>query len=594
MGLTAALIGGLSAAIFQSPSRAVLAVCFALTVAGLLGGLRLYWLPPRPVLVVSKEPAAPAEGSHEDLQTEIARLREGRRIEMLNLTAEIGKARNARQVEIDKLTADLHSARAALGGGSHQLAEELRRTLAALEEERGTRRRQENDLRLLAEHDTLTGLPSRRVFADRLSVAIAQAGRLQRQVALFLLGLDSFGEINERYGASVGNDLLRSVGLLIERSIRQGDTVTRLEADRFAIQLPGLAHGEDVRIITEKLRLALRGPLSIGGHDISLSASIGVAIYPEDGPDFDTLLRSAAVAMQRVKERGGDGYDIHAPATRARTAERVAIEHALRRALTNGNLALRFHPIADCETGLVISAGTVLYWRHSDVQHGHEWRPLTENTLLAVPLGQWTLLQACRQAQQWRRDGHADFTIAVPLTIRQFHHPSLTNLIRHALEETGLPPAALELDILEIDLLQNPNVAIDHMVDLKALGVRLAIAGFGAGDAVLAQLARFPVDALKLDSSIVREIQSDRNHEGVVSAAITLALARKLQVTACGVDHEAQRIMLLGWRCDRIQGRLCGDILASEDLAMLLERQMKSKDDLDHSLDGSDELGLVL
>jgi len=462
------------------------------------------------------------------------------------------------------------------------LSADLVQARAALAAETARRERAEEELKGLADNDPLTGLPSRRLFVDRLSMAIANAHRHSHKVAVLLLGLDGFGPLTVRLGRSVGDDLLRSVGLMLERTLRQGDTVTRLESDEFAVLLPGINQGEDVGAIADKLRLALRSPFTIGGQDLIVTASMGVALYPEDGPETETLLRSAATAMQRARDRGGDTFDIHSPETKARAAERQALENALRKALVQGDLALYYQPVVDCDTGAIVSAEALLRWRDPDKKMlaAAEFVPLADATLLAVPLGQWALKSACRQARAWRDAGHETLTVEVNVSHRQFHHPALVKLVKRVLEETGLPPSGLELEIAEAELARNPERSIDRLADLKEVGVRISIDDFGAGESVLSQLYRYPADTLKIATAVTSDIGSDRNQEAVATAAITLARTRHLRVVAKGVETEPQRVLLTRWQCDCMQGNLCGEPLPAEDFGKLLERQKKAVRDL--------------
>ncbi len=462
------------------------------------------------------------------------------------------------------------------------LTAELARAREALVAETAARLRIEEELRGLADHDPLTGLPARRLFSDRLSTAIAHAHRHSQKVAVLALGLDGFDGIADRHGRDVGDDLLRSVGMLLERTLRQSDTATRLEDDQFAVLLPGINHGEDVGVIAEKLRVALRNPFSIGGQDLIVTASMGVALYPDDGPEVETLIRSAATAMQRARDRGGDTFDIHSPETKARATERQALESALRKALVQGDLALYYQPIVESETGAIVSAEALLRWRDPErkLVAAAEFVPLADTTLLAVPLGQWAIKSACRQARAWRDAGHETLTVAVNVSSRQFHHPALVKLVRRVLEDTGLPASGLELEVSEAELARKPEASIDRLAELKELGIRISVDDFGAGESVLSQLYRYPLDAIKIDASVIRDIGSDRNQEAVATAAITLARTHRLRVVAEGVENEAQRVLLARWQCDCIQGNLCGEPVPAEEFTMLLERQKKAASDL--------------
>ena len=374
-----------------------------------------------------------------------------------------------------------------------QLEEEVRRLrdgLRAVQEaltgERATRARLEEEIRALADQDPLTGLASARRFGDRLTVAIVHAQRHKQKLAVVQLGVDGFARVNERLGRSHGDDLLRSVALALESTLRQGDTIARATGDVFTVLLPGIKRDEDVTVIADKLRLALRSPFSIGGHDLLVTASLGIALFPDDGPDTDTLLQSATVAMKRAKQKGGDAWDVHAPRSRALAAERQATETQLRRALLQGELELYWQPVVECETGRIVSLESLLRWRREQgVERAADFVSLADVAGLAVPLGQWTLRAACVQGRKWQDAGHTALVVSVNISQRQLAHASLVKLVRRVLDETGLPPECLELDVRESELQRNPDLAIERLTELRKLGLRIALDDFGTGESRL-------------------------------------------------------------------------------------------------------------
>ena len=451
----------------------------------------------------------------------------------------------------------------------------------ALGQQIAAKKRAEAEVRALSDHDPLTGVASPRRFADRLGVALIHAQRYKQMLAVIELGLDNFAAINERHGRKVGDDLLKSVALAIESSLRQTDTIGRVEGDAFTILLPGIKRDDDVGVVVDKLRLSLRSPFSIGGHDLLVTASMGVALFPDDGPDHEGLMQSARVAMRRAKDKGGDTYDIHAPRTSAMAAERLARERSLRRALVQGELALYWQPVVDCENGRIVGVEALLRWRNPErMRPAAEFVPMAEVTGLAVPLGQWALRHACLQGKAWHDAGHRGLVVSVNVSARQLQHPSLVKLVRRVLEETRLDPACLELEVPETELVRNPELAIERLNALKELGLRLALDDFGTGDSVLTHLYRYPMDSLKIDGSVIHDVATDRAHEAVATAAIALAKARRIKVVAEGVETEAQRILLARWQCDRMQGNLCGPPASAPDTEKLLLRQKKTAREL--------------
>jgi diguanylate cyclase (GGDEF)-like protein len=457
------------------------------------------------------------------------------------------------------------------------LRTDVARLEQALARERAARERSEEEIRTLADQDPLTGLASARRFGDRLAVAVIHAQRYRNKLAVVQVGLDRFAKVNERLGRSHGDDLLRSVALALESTMRQGDTVARISGDVFTILLPGIKRDEDVTVIADKLRLALRSPFSIGGHDLLVTASLGIALFPDDGPDTDSLLQSATVAMRRAKARGGDSWDVHAPRSRALAAERQAKETSLRRALVQGELELYWQPVVECETGAIVGVESLLRWRRDHgLETAADFVSLADVSGLAVPLGQWTLRAACAQGRKWHAAGHQGLVVSVNVSSRQLAHAALVKLVRRVLDETGLPAECLELEVSEAELVHGPELAIERLTELRRLGLRVALDDFGTGESRLADLYRYPVDALKIAGSVVADATANRDHEAVIIAAVALARSRRLKVVAEGVETEAQRVHLVRWQCDRMQGNLSGPPASAAETEGLLLRQRRA------------------
>ncbi|OFV86563.1 MAG: hypothetical protein A2V74_11035 [Acidobacteria bacterium RBG_16_70_10] len=478
------------------------------------------------------------------------------------------------------------AAEAEAGGASREerLEEEIRELRAeasrlreALADQAAARSRMEEEVRSLADHDPLTGLASSRRFHDRLHVALIHAQRYKQKLAVVQLGLDHFSGLNDRLGRSLGDDLLKSVAVALESTVRQGDTIARLGGDVFTILLPGVKREEDVTVIADKLRLALRNPFSIGGHDLLITASLGIALFPEDGPDTEALIERASVAMKWVKKEGGDAWAVHAPRSRHLATQREERESALKRALLQKELTLFYQPVVDCDTGAIVGVEALLRWpKREELVRAADVVSLADVSGLAVPLGLWTLRAACTQGRAWHDAGHKDLAVAVNVSGKQLVHPSLVRLVRRVLEETRLPPECLELEISEAEIGRNPERAIERLSEVKRLGLRLALDDFGVGDSRLRHLYRYPVDTLKIDGSVIAEAATNRDQEAVVMAAVALARQRKLRIVAEGVETEAQRVLLVRWQCDRMQGNLCGPPASAADTEKLLLRQLKA------------------
>ena len=478
------------------------------------------------------------------------------------------------------------AAEAEAGGASREerLEEEIRELRAeasrlreALADQAAARSRMEEEVRSLVDHDPLTGLASSRRFHDRLHVALIHAQRYKQKLAVVQLGLDHFSGLNDRLGRSLGDDLLKSVAVALESTVRQGDTIARLGGDVFTILLPGVKREEDVTVIADKLRLALRNPFSIGGHDLLITASLGIALFPEDGPDTEALIERASVAMKWVKKEGGDAWAVHAPRSRHLATQREERESALKRALLQKELTLFYQPVVDCDTGAIVGVEALLRWpKREELVRAADVVSLADVSGLAVPLGLWTLRAACTQGRAWHDAGHKDLAVAVNVSGKQLVHPSLVRLVRRVLEETRLPPECLELEISEAEIGRNPERAIERLSEVKRLGLRLALDDFGVGDSRLRHLYRYPVDTLKIDGSVIAEAATNRDQEAVVMAAVALARQRKLRIVAEGVETEAQRVLLVRWQCDRMQGNLCGPPASAADTEKLLLRQLKA------------------
>jgi diguanylate cyclase (GGDEF)-like protein len=457
------------------------------------------------------------------------------------------------------------------------LRDEIKRLETELEAQRKARSRIEEEVRALGEHDPLTGVTSARRFADRLSVAIVHAQRYKGRLAVVQLGLDRFEKVNERFGRGLGDDLLKSVAHALMSALRQGDTIARFGSDVFTILLPGLKRDEDMTVIADKLRLALRSPFSIGGHDLLITASLGVALYPDDGLDVESLLESATIALKRAKERGGDSWDVHSPRSRKLAAERQAKENALRKALVQNDLKLFWQPVVECETGAIVGVEALLRWADPrGVVAAADFISLAEVSGLAVPLGHWTLRAACQQGRKWHEAGHEGLVVSVNISEKQLQHPAVVKLVRRVLDETALPPSCLELEVSEAELMRNPERAIERLTQLRELGLRVALDDFGSGESRLGLLFRYPIDTIKIGASVVKEAPSSHDHEAVIKAAVALAHSRRLRVVAVGVETEAQRVLLGRWLCHRMQGHLCGPPATASETERLLLRQRKA------------------
>ena len=436
------------------------------------------------------------------------------------------------------------------------------------------RKRAEDQIKELAYHDALTGLPNRLLFHDRLSVAVAQAHRSASRLAILFLDLDRFKVINDSLGHSLGDRLLREVAERLQLAVRQGDTVARLGGDEFILLLPGIGRAEDAAKVAEKILETLKHPVRLQSRELFVTASIGISLYPEDGLDPESLIKNADTAMYRAKEQGRDNFQLYTRAMNEMAVERLGLESSLRKALHGGQLVLHYQPLLDLTTGKVHGVEALLRWNHPErglVLPG-EFLNLAEITNLIVPMGPWTLRTACAQARAWQEDGHPALTVAVNLSARQFQQPDLVAQVRRALDETGLPPSSLDLEVTETHAMQNAEATILTLRELKRIGVRISIDDFGIGYSSLSYLKRLPIDTLKIDQSFVRDITTDPDDAAIATAVIALAHTLKLQVVAEGVETQEQLEFLAARQCDRMQGYLFSRPLPADECGEFLSR----------------------
>ncbi len=445
-----------------------------------------------------------------------------------------------------------------------------------LEDEREASELATVEMEHLAYHDALTGLPNRPLFMDRLIMAVAQASRSNQKIAVFFLDLDRFKDINDSLGHSMGDGLLKAVAERIRRCVREGDTVARFGGDEFTLLIPRIDHVEDAAKIAQKILETLKIPFSIADHELFVTTSVGISIYPNDGGDPETLVRNADTAMYRAKDQGRDNYQLYAPAMNARALERLALENMLRKAISHRELVLFYQPIADMKTKSIVGVEALIRWKHPELgllSPAH-FISVAEMSGLIIPIGDWVLRTACKQTKSWQKRIDPELTVAVNLSARQFQQPNLTEIIGEVLEETGLEAKSLELEITESNAMQNAENTIYTLRELKALGVRIAMDDFGTGYSSLNYLKKFPIDTLKLDQSFVREITTDPSDAAIATAVIAMAHSLDLKVIGEGVETEEQFAFLHKQKCDYIQGYLFSPPQAVENLeAYLIERK---------------------
>ncbi|WP_072767377.1 bifunctional diguanylate cyclase/phosphodiesterase [Nitrosospira sp. Nsp11] len=429
----------------------------------------------------------------------------------------------------------------------------------------------------LAHHDVLTGLPNRMLLQDRLSHAIELARRQGRQFAMLFMDLDRFKHINDSLGHAVGDQLLQSVARRLVRCMRHSDTVSRQGGDEFVVLLSSIKHPDDVAISAQKILTALAVPHHIGELELHVSVSIGISIYPDDGRDAEALTKSADTAMYHAKENGRDNYKFFEQAMNIRAVQRQSIEVGLRRALERREFVLHYQPKINLHSNLIVGVEALIRWQHPErgLMPPLQFLPIAEDCGLILPIGRWVLREACLQAQAWIRIGLRPITIAVNTSALEFNATDFLENIRATLDDTGLEPRYLELELTESVLMRDAEFTDSILHGLADLGVKLAIDDFGTGYSSLSYLRQFPIDTLKIDQSFVSRITSSPDDATIVSAVINMGKSLKLRVIAEGVETPEQRTFLLAKHCDEGQGYYFSHPITAEALATLLQTGIK-------------------
>lgn len=435
------------------------------------------------------------------------------------------------------------------------------------------RKQSEETIRHLAYHDALTDLPNRALFSDRLTVALAQARRTGQGLAVMFLDIDRFKLVNDTLGHSAGDELLQKLAPELDRLVRQGDTVARVGGDEFTLLLTGIADRAEAETIAGRALEAVRRSRIISGQEMTVTTSIGIALFPRDGGDAETLLRNADTAMYRAKQQGRDNYQVYIPAMSAEILDRVSLEAELRRATARGEFVIHYQPQIEAATGRITGAEALLRWNHEErgLVYPAEFIAVAEETGLIIPMGEWVLRVACEQNKTWQNAGLPPITIAVNLAARQFQETNLVETISRTIQETGIAPSQLELEITESTAIQDPDLAASILRQLREMGVRISIDDFGTGYSSLNYLKRFRIDRLKIDRSFVSDLITDHNDAAIATAMIAMAHSLGLTVVAEGIETDAQLEFLLQQGCDYFQGHLLGKPVPANEFEALLE-----------------------
>ena len=424
----------------------------------------------------------------------------------------------------------------------------------------------------LPSHDGLTGLPNRLLLQDRLVLALDLARRQGTRLAVFFMGLDRFKHINDSLGHAIGDQLLQAVARCLLPCVRHTDTVSRAGGDEFVLLLPCIEDAESAAMCAQKMLTALARPQSIAGHDLYVSASIGVALFPDDGQDAATLMKSADGAMYHAKQNGGNNYLFFEQDMNARAVHRQVVEASLRRALERQEFVLHYQPKINLQSGAISGVEALIRWQHP--QRGllapSEFVPVAEDCGLILPIGRWVLREACLQARAWRQAGLAPISIAVNTSALEFRAKDFLDNIRATLAETEMPPDCLELELTENVLMRDTEASNLVLRALAGLGVRLALDDFGTGYSSLSYLRQFPIDSVKIDQSFVNQMSSNPDDASIVNAVISMGQSLKKCVIAEGVETEEQAALLLAQHCDVGQGYYFGRPMPAAELAAQL------------------------
>lgn len=421
-------------------------------------------------------------------------------------------------------------------------------------------------IQYLAHYDTLTGLPNRSAWQERARAALHAAQRHGDALAVLFLDLDNFKTVNDSLGHPIGDRLLAAVALRLAGCIRGEDLLARLGGDEFVALLPRLTHAEDAAVVARKMIEALATPVRIDDHELHLSVSIGIALFPDDGAEADTLLKHADTAMYSAKEAGRNNYQFFVPDMNARATERLRMENDLRRAVERNELVLHYQPQIEASSGAACGCEALVRWIHPErgLVPPDQFIPLAESTGLIVPLGEWVLREACRQQVAWRRAGLADLVMAINISALQFHKADFVSMVAAVLAETGADPACIELEITESALMKPGEDLSARLLELVDLGLTLALDDFGTGYSSLAYLKRLPIARLKIDRSFVDDLPGNAEDAAVTSAALSLGRDLGMQVVAEGVETRAQHAYLTDRGCHAMQGYLFSRPLAAE------------------------------
>jgi len=425
----------------------------------------------------------------------------------------------------------------------------------------------------LAYYDTVTQLPNRSLFEDRLAQAVSIAKAEEQTLGVLFISFDQYKKVNDTLGHDRGDSVLREFGERLKSCLAETDTVARFGSDEFAVLQTGVHDANEIVETIGSLSKVLKFAFDVEGQELFATASVGVSLFPLDGEEPQTLLKNAGAALYKAKRQGGANYQFYTADMHSLAVHRLAMETNLRRAIQNEELLIHYQPRVSVDSLSITAVEALVRWQHPQLGliSPSEFIPLAEDTGLIVPIGEWVLRNACLQAQRWQQAGFPPIQMAVNISGRQFQDRQLSTAIIKILDETNLAPELLELELTESSIMQNAELAAEVLQTLKNMGTKISIDDFGTGYSSLASLKRLPIDALKIDQSFVRDATTDSDDAALVMAIITLAHNLRLKVIAEGVETEEQLRFLQLLRCDEIQGFFFSKPLPPESLVALLD-----------------------
>lgn len=441
----------------------------------------------------------------------------------------------------------------------------------ALRERVLTQEKRERQIRFLAYHDALTRLPNRALLLSRLHQAIAQTQRKEETLAVLFMDVDRFKTINDTLGHPAGDTLLQQIGQRLTETLRAGDTVARAGGDEFLILVPGLRSAEDAGPVAEHVLASLSAPFAISGHTLRITGSVGLAVCPRDACDVESIIKYADTALYQAKEQGRNTFRFFSPDLDARVRARMHLENDLRLAVDRDEFVLHYQPQIELSSGRMVGVEALLRWLHPQrglVLPGN-FIPTAEDTGLILPIGEWALRTACRQARLWQESGHPPTRISVNISGKQLNGADIVGVVRRILTETQCDPRLLGLEITESVAMADPRDAIEIIRALHEIGLEVTIDDFGTGYSSMAYLKRFALDRLKIDATFVQGTPQDKDDVAIVQATIALARQFRLRVTAVGVETAAQRAFLQEHDCDAIQGHLVCAPVPCQDVSQM-------------------------